>query len=243
MNPFLRKENYKNIIIAQNAPYDIKAKLRDMGYNIIDSIKADFLYDSIAYHPDIVLHPLDDRNLFIAKNLFEEYKQILGKYNLNLIPTNREFRSEYPNYIGLNIGRVRDYYIHSKNTDSRAIEEFKKKGIKNIFVKQGYSKCSTLNIKENIIITSDRGIEKELKKYDEIEVYYIDPRGIELEGMEYGFIGGCGIMISEKDLILTGHTNNMRDSKLFHQILNKYEINVNYLSDKGIIDIGGFIVF
>lgn len=245
MNPFFPKNRkISNIVVAKDASDEIKESLKNMKFNIIETEEAEFLYDSVKCHPDIQIHPADFEKIFVAKNMFETYKEKFRNFNIELIPTENDLEGEYPKYTGLNIGRVSNFYIHNENyTDGKIKDVFEEKGIKNVFVKQGYSKCSTLTIGEKAVITSDRGIEKALSSVKEIEVYYVNPEGIELKGMNYGFIGGCGIMISDRDLLLTGRTYNMKDEKRFHEILNKYGINVIYLSDKGINDIGGFIIF
>lgn len=243
MNPFY-SNNKKNIIIAKDANLEIKNKLKELGFNIIETIEANFLYDSIKCHPDIQIHPIDDKKILVVKNLIDQYKQKLKGYDLEIISTEECFQESFPKYLGLNIGRVSKYYIHNEAlTDQKAKKILEEENIENIKVKQGYSKCSTLTIGENIIITTDRGIERELKKKKDLVVHYISPKGIKLKGMEYGFIGGCGVMINYKELLLTGNTQSMQDNKDFHQILNKYGINVIYLSNEGINDIGGFILF
>lgn len=264
-----KSENIRsqNVLIAGNSDIEYENKLKELDLNVLKTVKADFLYDSIAYHPDIVIHPLDDKNFLVEKTMLEYYGDLFKNIDVNLIPTGRKFTSEYPGYAGLNIGRIGNYYIHNTDyTDIEALKQFEMLGLESIKTKQGYSKCSTLTLSETAVITTDRGIEKAVKSKTDfiinsgdgdnknnnnknesnqlkhkMDVLYINPEGIRLDGMNYGFIGGCGGMISEKELVLTGRFDHLADSEKIERFLYENEIDVIYLSEKGINDIGGII--
>ena len=55
-------------------------------------------------------------------------------------------------------------------------------------LKQGYTKCSILPIREKAIITSDKNIAKELLNYD-FDVLLLPSGDIILPSLNYGFIG------------------------------------------------------
>ncbi len=246
----IKKQNNRNVLIAGNSNEEYVERLEKLGFNVFKTLKTDFLYESISYHPDIVIHPVDSKNILVEKGMLEYYENLFKNLDLNLIPTNDKFTGKYPGYTGLNIGRVGSYFIHNPEyTDHEALLQFSKLGLKLIRVKQGYSKCSTLTLSDTAVITTDKGIERAILSEEmsesvidkKIDVLYINPEGIRLDGMNYGFIGGCGGMVSEKDLVLTGRFDHLEDAERIYRFLDNNRINVIYLSDNGINDIGGII--
>ena len=61
---------------------------------------------------------------------------------------------------------------------------------KRINVKQSLTRCTTIALKNNMFITSDGGVYKQLKQ-NCLNVMYVECRDILLPGVKYGCIGGC----------------------------------------------------
>lgn len=241
-NPFLPAQRGDIAVLDGRASGDVERSLEKLGFEVIRTIGCRELYDAISYHPDIVLHPIEGRDIVVAKNVFDYYDSLLRPYGFNLVASDKMLGEKYPDNICLNIGRVSNCAIHNKkHTDGQALRLFQSSGIELIETKQGYGKCSTLTIGEKSLITTDMGIKKRLDKDTDIEAYFVDPEGIKLEGMDYGFIGGCGNMISERELVLSGRYDHMKDREYLDSIFREKNIEVIYLSDDKISDIGGII--
>lgn len=235
-------KNKLKLLVAGNASEEYLENLKKLDIGFYKTRNSNFLYDSISYHPDIIVHSLDSKKIIVEKSSYDYYKEEFSDLDINIISTEYAFNSTYPNYTGLNIGKVGRYYIHNeKYTDLNLKNELIDRGYELINVKQGYSGCSVLTINDSAIITSDPGIAKTLKSNTNLGVLYIDPKKIRLDGMNNGFIGGCGVMISDNELLLTGKYDKLKDAKDIDEFLNNYKINVIYLSEKGINDIGGLI--
>ena len=114
------------------------------------------------------------------------------------------------------------------------------KGKKNIHVKQGYTKCSILPIREKSIITSDKNIAKELLNYD-FNVLLIPPGDIILPSLNYGFIGGTGGMINENKLALFGELSNYAYGSDIYSFLYKLDVEPISLRKGKLMDRGSLL--
>ena len=99
--------------------------------------------------------------------LFEKLKYY------NIVRGSAKLREKYPFDIAYNVIATDKYLIGKLNyVDESIIKIAKSKKLKFINVKQGYTRCSTIVIENDIFISSDIGIYNELKK-NNIHVYYV----------------------------------------------------------------------
>ncbi|WP_352417919.1 DUF6873 family GME fold protein [Proteiniborus sp.] len=242
-NPFIPHDKARIAILDSRADNEIKANLINLGLKLIETCKCEDLYDSISYHPDIVIHPINHEKVIVAPNVYDYYKDTLKFYGIKVVEGEKKLSRNYPENIAYNVARISKYAIHNtKFTDEKLKFYMKKEGIDLINVKQGYTKCSLAIISESAAITSDCSIYKELKKYG-IDVLFIKEGFIELPNLNYGFIGGATGMISENELLISGIMNDHPSLHDINDFLKKYKIKPIYLSDKKIIDIGSIITF
>ncbi len=240
-NPFVPLNKANIAIIDGRASHKIKDNLSKYGVRVIETCKCEELYDSISYHPDIVLHPVNHKTVVVAPNVYDYYKDILPFYGIKIIMGEKELSRNYPENIAYNVARISRYAIHNtKNTDEKLKFYIEKEGIEFINVKQGYSKCSLAVIGEDVCITSDLSIHKELEKYA-MDVLLIDEGYIELPGLNYGFIGGATGMLSKYELLLSGTLIDHPNSNKINEFLKKFKIKPIYLSNERILDIGSII--
>ena len=116
------------------------------------------------------------------------------------------------------------------------------KNKKTINVKQGYTKCSILPVKEKAIITNDKGIYNTLKN-ENFDVLLLPFGDIELSGFNYGFIGGVGGMISDNSMAFFGSLDNYIFGNEVKNFLYKYDVKPIYLNNTKLIDRGSLLVF
>ncbi|WIV11414.1 DUF6873 family GME fold protein [Proteiniborus sp. MB09-C3] len=242
-NPFIPYGKASIAIVDGRISYEIKENLIKHGLEVIKTCKCEELYDSISYHPDIVIHPINYNKVIVAPNVYDYYSDILSIYDIEVIKGEKKLSRNYPENIAYNVARISKYAVHNtKYTDEKLKFYMAKEGIDFINVKQGYSKCSLAIIGEDIGITSDPSIYKELKKHS-IDVLLVEEGFIELPGLNYGFIGGATGMLSKDELLLSGSIQKHPSLNKINGFLKKYKIKPIYLSNNRMIDIGSIITF
>lgn len=216
--------------------------LENQGLTCVVIPKCSSLYPAIDGHVDIQLAILNKckKQVIIHKNMNKNFKNLLISKGINFHQTACSLNNTYPHNIILNALILENYFIHNLNfTDSLLLKNQNSKELIN--VKQGYTKCSCLPINEKAIITSDSGIYKILSKKG-FDILLVPPGDIELPGLEYGFIGGTGGMISKNTMAFFGNLDNYIYGDNVKMFLNKYNVTPLYLKDDKLTDRGSLLV-
>lgn len=241
MNPFILKKRATIAIVDGRIEKEIEQSLVELGLHVIKTIKCNEVEESISYHPDIVISPINYNTLVVAPNVFDYYKDILSSFNLDIIKGEKKLKCKYPHDIAYNVGRLSNIAIHNLNyTDEIVRYYLKKENIELINVKQGYSKCSLAVVGENAAITSDKPIFIKLTALG-FNMLLIRSGNISLLGQKYGFIGGTGGSLSINEYMFAGSFSEHPDKENILKFLNKNKINPISLSSKKIVDIGTII--
>lgn len=204
--------------------------------------KNDILYEAINGHVDIQLNIIDkkERTIIVQKSISKDYIKNLEHNNIKYIFSQKELKNSYPDNIFLNALILKDYFVHNiKYTDENLLKNMQSKKIIN--VKQGYTKCSVLPIRDDAIITSDKGIYNSLRN-ENIDVLLLPPGDILLPSLDYGFIGGTGGMIDENTLALFGELDNYKYGDEVYNFLYKYDVKPVALRKGKLIDRGSLLV-
>lgn len=242
-NPFIPREKANIVVVDGRASKEIGENLSKYCVKIIETCKCEELYDSISYHPDIVLNPINHKTVIVAPNVYDYYNSILPFYGIKVIEGEKKLSRNYPENIAYNVARISRYAVHNtKYTDEKLKFYIEKEGIEFINVNQGYSKCSLAIIGEDACITSDPSIYKELEKKS-MDVLLIEEGLIELPGLNYGFIGGATGMLSKDELLISGTLIEHSSQNKINDFLKKHKIKSVYLSNNRLIDIGSIITF
>lgn len=203
--------------------------------------KCDTLYEAINGHVDIQLNVLnkENRTIIVQKDISNSFLSLLKKNGINYILSKSSLKKSYPDDVILNALILEDYFIHNLNsTDENLLSTQLKK--KKININQGYTKCSTLPIREKALITTDKGIYTQLVKYD-FDILLIPPGDILLPSLNYGFIGGTGGMINNNTLALFGELNHYSYGKEVYEFLYKYDVKPLSLKKGKLIDRGSLL--
>ncbi len=241
MNPFVPIKSANLVIVDGRIDKEIENNLKKLGLEIIKTIKCEEVHESISYHPDIVIHPVNYNTLVIAPNVFDYYKGKLKNKNINIIKGEKLLNCKYPNDIAYNVGRLWNIAIHNfQHTDRILKHHLIQEGIKLVDVKQGYSKCSLSIVNNDIGITSDLPIYIKLTDLG-YEILLIEPGHILLESQEYGFIGGSNGSLSNNKSIISGSLKDHPNKNQILDFFKKNNVELKFLSDKKIMDIGTFI--
>lgn len=204
--------------------------------------KCSDVYDAINGHPDIQLNILmneSNNKIIVQKDISESFKNLLKSNNINYIVSNKSLKSKYPFDIILNSLILKNYFIHNlKYTDENLLSSQTSKI--HINVPQGYSKCSILPVRENALITNDKGIYKCLKNYA-FDILLLPFGDILLPSLNYGFIGGVGGMISNNHMAFFGELDNYKYGEQIKKFLYKYDVSPIALRKGKLIDRGSLL--
>lgn len=216
--------------------------LMSLGLTTIDVPLCNNLYKAIDGHVDIQLNILSkkQKKVIINKDIDYRFKKNLKNFNISYLESANSLKSNYPGNISLNALILDNYFIHNlKYTDKNLLESQRDKILIN--VKQGYTKCSCLPVSENALITSDEGIYKALTKYN-FDILLIPPGDILLDGLNYGFIGGTGGLISKNKIAFFGNLDFYSYGPQVKSFLNKYNVDPIYLNNSKLYDRGSLFV-
>ncbi len=242
MNPFIPLKYADIVIIDGRVSDEIINNLKILNIKtIIPTIKCNDVDDSISFHPDIVIHPINHDTLIIAPSVFDYYDEKLNGLGIKLIKGTNYLNREYPLNIAYNIGRIGNYAFHKiEHTDQVVKSYFKNEKIEMIDIKQGYSKCSMAIVNDSSIITADKSIHSKLISlgYDAL---LIDSGHIILDMQKYGFIGGTMGNLSENLLMFSGNIDDHPNKIEIVNFIKQKGIEIIYLSKEKIIDVGTII--
>ena len=209
-------------------------KLETFGELIFLETKS-IVYQAISKHPDIFFCPMGEE-LIVAPNLPETYKNFLRKKEIFFEEGKKPLGKTYPETAIYNAVVTNNYLIgNTKVIDKSIIEKVRKRKI--IHVNQAYTRCNLLPLPNNKFITSDKGIYKELRK-EELEVLFVNPEGILLDGFKNGFFGGC-CGVFENKVFIAGSLSHFPEGEKVREFLKDFEIIELY--DGSLLDVGSIL--
>ena len=97
-----------------------------------------------------------------------------------------------------------------------------------------------LPVRDNALITSDKGIFESLKDYD-FDILLLPPGDILLPSLNYGFIGGVGGMISNDKMAFFGDLDSYKWGNEIKKFLFKYDVSPVSLRKGKLIDRGSLL--
>lgn len=222
-------------IIDPRLPEQVIQNLNKSGFMIITVPLITMVDEPLSGHPDIQMF-LHDNNLFVhpdIDNLF--LKKIENK--INIIQCSTKLNRIYPGDIPYNIACAGKTAIHKKaSADSTISDYLFEKKIDMIETKQGYSKCSTLIVNDQSIITADNSIHKAAVRSG-LDSLLIANGFIDLPGYKYGFIGGASGKFNDT-IYLTGSINHHPDKERMEKFIESKGMKLNILSNQKIFDAG-----
>jgi len=214
-------------------PGAAKEKLAAYG-NIVEFATEGITYEAISGHPDIFFCP-SPGGLIVAPNLPEEYFRILDQNSIHFYKGSLPVGREYPETARYN-SLVTDKFIiqNPATSDPETLKLNAELVI--IHTKQGYVRCNLIALPNETYITSDRGIEKSLKQRN-LEVLFVDPTGVKLDGFKNGFFGGaCGLF--ENTLFVCGNLKYLKEQAVLEEFIGRAEVKILELYSGPLIDVG-----
>lgn len=226
------------IIADQRIPQQAKEQLLLLSDVVFFESNA-ITYPAVSGHPDIFFCKAN-HNLIVAPNLPEKFKEEFKKRNLTFLEGEKPVGKEYPATAIYNAVITENFLIHNlKYTDNTILEA--SRNLEMINVNQAYTRCNLLALPGDKFITSDRGIEKTLKRKN-LKVLFVSPEEIILPGFEHGFFGGsCGFY--DGKLFILGNLDHFSPGKVLQNFLDKAKIDVVELYDGPLFDGGSILIF
>lgn len=203
--------------------------------------KCSRVYDAIDGHVDIQLNVIDKtkKKIIVQKDISKDFLESLDKKGIDYTLSKESLDSKYPKDIIINALITDNLFVHNLSYTDKNLLKLQQ-GKKIINVKQGYTKCSILPLKEDAFITSDKGIYNKLTE-ENLDVLLVPPGDILLPNLNYGFIGGVGGMISKNKLALFGELNSYEYGNEVYNFLYKHDIEPIALKKGKLIDRGSLI--
>lgn len=215
----------------------IDSRIRDIEYdylsqffNVIKLPLSNDVYEEISGHSDIFYTKINCKIIAAPNAIIKDKQFIIGQNNVE---------REYPNDVLYNVCQIGGKIVGSKYTDTSIKPD--------IIVNQGYVKCSIAVTSDKSCITSDKGIEKILKK-NNIDALYVEENNIKLLKKDCsasnmkGFIGGASLAFGNK-FVLFGDSNNLSNKDKIVEHLNKYNLELIDFEKLDIYDYGGGVFF
>ena len=219
----------------------VDERIRDVEFEYLQTFNHDVkkiplskdVYDEISGHSDVFYANIDGKvysapNALIIENGFVIGKEKVGK--------------NYPDDVKYNVCQIGKYVIGSKYADEKIKDKI------NIFVNQGYTKCSIAVTGEKSCITTDKGIYDKIK--NDIDTLYIEEKNIKLLDKDKniskmnGFIGGASALINNT-FILFGDIKkfeNENQKKILNH-LSKHNLKFKDFKNLEVVDYGGILMY
>ena len=215
----LPENRVSEVIMSDYKPL-LKKELEIMGIRVQVPKRLEFVEGSESYHADMAVCHLGGNRFFYADEIDET---VTAKKPL------------------LNVCIFGDNVIcNTKKAYKPLLEMLEKYGKRILHTNQSYAKCSSAVVGENAIITSDESIYRVCIE-NKIDVLKISVGDIQLDGYDYGFIGGCCGFVDKNTLVFSGNVKlhkNYEDIKAF---AGNYNVDVVSLSGEMLYDIGGIL--
>lgn len=224
----------KKIIV--NTDFDfVMDKLYEYGFDIIPVIKSDRVSAPISAHADVLYNKVFDNEIMLSACQTANLPQIKESgYNFTVYD---KLSPGYKTECGLNF--VINNEVVLKNPKTAAYIDAGDKKV--ITVKQGYTRCSVLEIADNVYITDDEGIYSKLSE-NLFNCLLVKKGIVQLDGYDYGFIGGATINMKNGKILFCGDIENTEEKYNIEKFLFEYSKEAVFIKGKTLTDIGSGIV-
>lgn len=236
-NPNLPQNPVCNVIMS-NVKENLVKELKNYSINVIHFTKLDTISGSEAYHADMGICHIGREKIMVCKNINSGILKELEHLGFNIIKSNHNVTAKKPSLNICILGK--NIICNTKSADKNIIEYADKLNLNMIHTNQHYAKCSSAVVNENALITADESIYQSCLK-NKIDVLKISCGGIELEGYQYGFIGGTCGLISKNILAFCGNIKLHKDYENIKTFTKNYSIELLSLSNDKLYDIGGIL--
>lgn len=224
--------------IAADARQELADWLGESGFEVTRIHTEGIVLEPLADHPDIFMCRLgisEDSEI-----VFSRYFRAEADSHIEGCSGGTALNPVYPGDIAFNAACTGRFFIHNlKYSAPELLEAAKDRGMTLINTRQGYSKCSTVIVDENSVITYDDAIAKPCEAAG-MNVLKIRPGHILLPGFDTGFIGGTSGRIGDT-LIFNGDLAAHPDFEAIKEFVCGRGLNIKWFEEWPLTDIGSII--
>ncbi len=221
-------------------PTDAEETLRRLGHRTLRLPPHPNLPTPVSSHPDMLLF-FAQNAIFCTKSYSKiaakELEEISAVYGAPIRFVEEEYGNEYPDDVLLNALPLGNRLFCNTKTAAKELLEL---DVPPCHVNQGYTKCSSLPLGKNALITSDPSIAQEARKHG-VDVLEIEAGHISLEGYDYGFIGGCASFAPREEvesIYFCGDITKHPDATRIEKFCLSHGFQVISLSSAPLCDVG-----
>lgn len=197
------------------------------------------LYKGIESHPDIFFCQKD--TLFVASpDIPPPWVEWLTKAGVKIIFGESRLGSAYPLTAHYNAVFASGMLIHHRNVTDKKLKLLCQ-GAEEVHVKQAYTRCNLFHLGQNHFITSDKDIQQQLSMRG-MNLIFVDPRQIRLDGHPYGFIGGC-FGKSGNQIFCCGRLDSLKEAAAIRLMIQQLGLKLVELGNGHITDVGSIFFF
>ena len=204
----------------------------------VETLKTQFcrnILPQVGFHADMLFSYLGNGE-FLIEETQDNLATDLKKLGFTQIGSAVKLSDKYPSDIALNSCVIGDRIICGKT----GVDPLLKIGKSVIETPQGYAKCSVCVVDDNSIITDDHSIKKACLK-NNIDCLLVRKGDVELNGFDYGFIGGCCGKIDKDTLVFFGDLRTHSDFVSIKSFLSERNVYPLSISTGKLSDIGSLI--
>lgn len=234
----------KTLIVDERISLPCERALLLGGYRVLKLPRDSHLGEAVCSHPDTVLFYADGEIITTAEYcdealcFFSDMREYCPAVKLSF--TADERRASYPQDCIMNALVIGKKIFAKTDTLSIDIKEFAKEhGFTLVHTKQGYPACAVLTF-GNSAITADKGMAAVLER-EGVNVTLVREGYIQLDGCDYGFIGGASGVIGDK-VYFFGDISAHPDGELICDTISRAGYTPISLSDEPLRDMGGMIL-
>lgn len=228
------------IIISKDSDLFLKKNLKLYG-EVLEISPSEYLDRREGAHPDMRICKITDSCCIVAPDIVDEIECFFKKFGISFCIGKTFLKKKYPENIAYNVLVGDKIFFHNTEyTDGILLDKLYEMKKDAVFVKQGYSGCSSI-FAGNVLITSDYGIYKKASSLAIETVLFENPERILLDGFDHGFIGGCCGYNNETGLLINCSENFLPFD--FKENLNKKDIKYTCIGNGPLTDIGGIVIF
>lgn len=179
-------------------------------------------YESVSCHPDIFIFQ-ESNHLIVAPNAPASLIETLTRLNIRFETGISNVGTQLSDSCFYNCIATTDHLFHRKGYTDESIQKYAQSKTF-IPLPQSYTRCSMLALNEKCFITSDAGIDKQLRA-NGFETVLFSPNEIQIAVHKHGFLGGTCGRSDDKILFLGNPLLHQDGDKLCHFIeMNGLEV-------------------
>ena len=223
--------------INEGTPHEIRATLSPYGI-CIPLPEFEALPHPVCRHPDMLMANING-TIFIHRE-YQKGQAVLRDLGIPFLISESAVTDTYPGDVALNCFDVCGHlFAKASAVSGEVLQKARENKMPVLSVSQGYTKCSTVIIK-NAIATADKGIAKAAKSVG-IPTLLLPPHKIGIEVYDTGFIGGASMTVNENTLGFFGKIEDYPSYEDLKAFFSTFGVEIVSLSENPLFDYGGAV--